>query len=235
MQMLKQNKCVVIPSDRAQVCVEAIIALPYYKRQKEWVHKHITTNEQSSGPAAIMKNKVNRKVDELIAKDFDGLVNSMPDIGDKEAWLDEIFKKHFVLNQCGHSNISVTTLCLPEVRFVLEGKVYLAAVPLKSIAGSNMNEQIDNLSGMRLEPFKDLIAKDGVGLVLTTGCALIVPPGYYIVEVCPKEAVSSLLRWSFLSSELGHGEVVAQTLAAGMRVWPSLNGSDWSRLKDRVV
>ena len=240
MTNLAKGSCVVIPVVRLRGAVaEVVTKMPYYKNQKDWVYKHISTNEQSTGSAAIMRDAVERQVNHILTENFDKAVHSKLPCGTDEGWLDDVFKKQFFLSTPSHSKVSLTPFCLPEVRLILEGELFIAAMPLECLQGTSAADKLDGMLQMRVDVWLQTLAECGMCTRMLPGAAVILPAGYCIFEVVvaqsdDADACASGLRWSFISEDAAQHAFVASQLGDALASWPSMESSDWSKLRRRL-
>lgn len=238
MSNIKKGSCVVLPPARLESVATSIIGMPYYKTQKDWVKKHIASHDLTFGSAAIMKAGVERQVNKYLADNLEAEVHARLKSGKDEAWLDDIFKKQFFLYLETYAKTSVTPFCLPEARVLLEGELFLAALPMSSLEGETPAEKLDGLGGMRVDMFLEAVKAHGMCVHMLPGTSVIVPRGFAVLELvvpCGSSAQGvSGVRWSFLSEGASITPGVAEDLSEVLSCWPALQSSDWSRLSARL-
>ena len=236
------KSAVLLPAERfAESFVAPLMKEQYYIEQKKWVFKHIVEQQLRYTAADIMREsvlaKIRSRLTPLLDEKLFGIISREPG----EDWLEKAFAFQFFLALPNMHEITTTPLCLGEVRVVMEGQLTLCGVALDRCPGEGMRNKIDQLGSLTLSAFTELAKTAGFFISATAGQAIVVPPGYMIVEVTPANDISKLesctsgLRWSFMPSDDAVAlAALRENLRDMLESWPSLQGTDFGKLASKV-
>lgn len=234
----------VLCSEEARVkkaLVAPVVDHKYYIQQKGWVHKHMVSNSTSSAAAAIMRDSVVRLVLAGISSALGKEYTSRLEAAEGEPWLNGIFQPQLMTWMPGFVNIGITPFALPEARVVLEGVIFVAALPCEALTSENYAQKIEELGQLTFEAFSKLVSERGTCALLRPGATFVVPAGFICVEVTTEiegdiavEQCGSSLRWSFMADSDSLRSVVHAHLTQMLDAWPSLAQGDVGNLAKRL-
>ncbi|CAK0823661.1 unnamed protein product, partial [Prorocentrum cordatum] len=198
---MKNGSAVLIPSERTTECVKTIVELAYYRSQKAWVKAAMAKTTHHTSAAYIVKDSAKKTVESSIASIVDASVRPRQ-TRDGCPWLNDLTAVSFWQHTKDLHSISNAPYCMPQVRFVLEGEVALAGLPVDAVVADTLVAKRTSLMNMSLTDFFNLVqTKGGIAVKLKPGSIVLPPGNFMIVEVALGGAEVHGLCWSLLGSK----------------------------------
>ena len=236
------SKATHLPAERFQdsLC-QPLLADAYYQEQKKWVFKHLTDMGLAFATSDIMRQTVAKRLRDMVQPCVDARLLSSLEATEDEPWLRIMFEFQFFLCMPGHSQVATTSYCLPECRLMLEGSMVVLGVPTDKAPGTSMAAKISAIGSLSFDALEALVSSHGFRKTLSPGDAVVIPPGFIVLEVVKRNKLQKIqncsggLRWSFMPKGAGDNERLADALDAMLTSWPSLEGTDFSKLKAKLA
>ena len=134
-----------------------------------------------------------RKCKTLMFKAFDAMLMQKFPVPLTE-WAQHVHEPVWFGTKSNTVNISIGHMALTEVRFIVQGSMIVAGLPLDKCSGETIKDKRKNLMMSTIDEIGPLITSHGFCVTLDTTKAIVLPSGFLIMYAPITDSIG--LRWT---------------------------------------